>query len=676
MSLLAHRPPAAMERASVVLPTVKCSSCATEIPLNSLGEHVCPPMPAFNGAPPSKPKGRSIPSSPSGSRQRSKAPSNLRNESYGPGELVAPNRFGDYPADMPMSATSVSSMGHWPVDAHLAPGQVLASPTMQTMPDTTSGGNAGMAGVGRRAFAAAAWSVRAGVALAAGSGRGFNTEYDGAESAHSHTPSPPLSESPPMPVPMPYAAAHQHQQSGSSLRSTSPLVTATGPNARPHREPSQKEPVILPKAPLAERQRGDPPRKAHGRKGSRDGAVSRADCRPGASSRADDYRSASRNDQRSGSRNDDYRSPSRAGPSRSGSRADEYSARAEEERAASRAQLERSASSQSSQADSRPFFDKYNQLIGSKSDQTHGRSRNASPASPIEDDRESVTSAGEPSALPWATESESDDHAADPFERIEHQHRRYPTDGSISSDASSYYGPPDGRSSSHENEMVMTPSQSWEGLSSVDAPPKGYFDSPAVNGDAALPNSLAEIGEEDETEEEDEDEDGERMVFGAPNPLRRDHMPRSSSASTVTPTNAHRSSPSRPHRELDPPRIPLAVTPQRSRTEPPLSTSPPTTRPKRVCAKCGDTVGGLRRYVERDGIVLCEADWKKMYLPACRRCKLPIEKSAVSSSDGQLKGKWHRACFTCTRCDSPFEGDDFYVHRGRPWCQFHYAEEK
>ena len=34
----------------------------------------------------------------------------------------------------------------------------------------------------------------------------------------------------------------------------------------------------------------------------------------------------------------------------------------------------------------------------------------------------------------------------------------------------------------------------------------------------------------------------------------------------------------------------------------------------------------------------------------CRRCDLTIEKQAVSSSDGQLKGKYHRECFNCHVC--------------------------
>lgn len=49
--------------------------------------------------------------------------------------------------------------------------------------------------------------------------------------------------------------------------------------------------------------------------------------------------------------------------------------------------------------------------------------------------------------------------------------------------------------------------------------------------------------------------------------------------------------------------------------------------------------------------VLCEDDWKEMYLPKCRRCGLTIESHAVSSADGQLKGKYHPACFNCTTCN-------------------------
>lgn len=48
----------------------------------------------------------------------------------------------------------------------------------------------------------------------------------------------------------------------------------------------------------------------------------------------------------------------------------------------------------------------------------------------------------------------------------------------------------------------------------------------------------------------------------------------------------------------------------------------------------------------------------------------------MSSRDGQLKGKWHRACFSCYRCSGAFEGDSFYVHDDKPYCQLHYHEAK
>lgn len=75
----------------------------------------------------------------------------------------------------------------------------------------------------------------------------------------------------------------------------------------------------------------------------------------------------------------------------------------------------------------------------------------------------------------------------------------------------------------------------------------------------------------------------------------------------------------------------------------------------------------------------------------CRRCNLPIEKQAVSSSDGQLKGKYHKECFNCYTCQvrllmfflslsefylqKPFPDKSFYVYDGKPFCAYHYHEK-
>jgi hypothetical protein len=72
--------------------------------------------------------------------------------------------------------------------------------------------------------------------------------------------------------------------------------------------------------------------------------------------------------------------------------------------------------------------------------------------------------------------------------------------------------------------------------------------------------------------------------------------------------------------------------------------------------------------------VLCERCWKNLYLPKCRRCNLSIEKQAVSSSDGQLKGKYHKECFNCDTCHKSFPDKSFYVYDGKPLCAYHYHE--
>ncbi|KAL1411073.1 hypothetical protein Q8F55_002020 [Vanrija albida] len=670
MSLLAPRMLGAdPERASVVLPTVKCSSCNQSIPLNYLGEHTCAPLPvpsAGSSQQPASPFFPStspvLPSSPS--LNRPGAPTTLGNRpgfGYPIGQVV-PSRFGgDYPADVPHSAVSDASTGRWP--AHDAPSSRMPhaeSITVQ-LPDTTSGGGAGMAGVGRRAFAAAAaWN---------GAGHEQRPSLSIPDSPHQRT-SPNLPPTNGVFCSSPLAGP-------STLRHT-PSPNA-GMRPSPQRSPSGgggREPVIMPKAPLSNRplpQRKQSLDESYAltspelRSASALSGRSPGDMRGGTSPIYD--RGPSPFDQRQRSPVEQKRSPEwpTVEPKRS--------------------PVERTEPS--------PFIDKYRQLMGSKSDQSHLYSNRA----PIDDqdDTHSLDSAEEPSALPWATPI-SPDLASKHTDRFEHQ--RYPTDGSIGSTTSSSAscGPSmdhrGGGSSGHENELVMTPSQSWEGLvdritnvaiDSQGKPPPAYGEATGLGiNDVNLPNNnnLEQIGEE----EEDDDHDRFHLSNRRASTARR--VPRSSSQSTVTlgsspPSGtvaaAHSAPSGATHARTRSKTIGDAARPKGPSPEMPpvpLSTSPTaSSRPKRACARCDAPVGGVRRFVERDGVILCEADWKKMYLPACRRCRQPIEKSAVSSSDGQLKGKWHRACFTCTRCDKPFDGEEFYVHDGRPWCQYHYAEE-
>ncbi|KAI0082836.1 hypothetical protein K474DRAFT_1702811 [Panus rudis PR-1116 ss-1] len=132
------------------------------------------------------------------------------------------------------------------------------------------------------------------------------------------------------------------------------------------------------------------------------------------------------------------------------------------------------------------------------------------------------------------------------------------------------------------------------------------------------------------------------------------------------------------HRDSKPPKLPT-----RSHTSPTLGTGRPDSRhgmgkkrtPKiRVCVKCDKHIDD-GRWIQMDGgSVLCDRCWKNMYLPKCRRCNKTIEKQAVSSSDGQLKGKYHRECFSCHTCHKPFPDKSFYVFDGKPFCAYHYHE--
>lgn len=60
----------------------------------------------------------------------------------------------------------------------------------------------------------------------------------------------------------------------------------------------------------------------------------------------------------------------------------------------------------------------------------------------------------------------------------------------------------------------------------------------------------------------------------------------------------------------------------------------------------------------------------------CRGCMNNIlsGQKSVSSKDGRLTGRYHKECFTCKTCASPFATADFYVHDDQPYCSQHYHE--
>lgn len=56
----------------------------------------------------------------------------------------------------------------------------------------------------------------------------------------------------------------------------------------------------------------------------------------------------------------------------------------------------------------------------------------------------------------------------------------------------------------------------------------------------------------------------------------------------------------------------------------------------------------------------------------CKACQEPITGKSISSADGRLTGRYHKACFVCATCKESFSSATFYVLEDRPYCEQHY----
>ncbi|CAG8577429.1 25707_t:CDS:2 [Dentiscutata erythropus] len=91
-----------------------------------------------------------------------------------------------------------------------------------------------------------------------------------------------------------------------------------------------------------------------------------------------------------------------------------------------------------------------------------------------------------------------------------------------------------------------------------------------------------------------------------------------------------------------------------------------------LCTQCHKPIDPNVGHVEKNEKVYCPSDFANLFLPKCRRCNLPVEREAVSASDGKLEGKWHVKCFNCHTCSKPFPDKSFYVFNNAPYCKRHY----
>ena len=711
----------------MVLPSIKCSSCGDPIPLSAMGDHICrppsrsakssksgsssryqshnPPVqspkpsyphqsyssrnqrsdrerddrgpvrPAFGG-PSSSNGGLQIPSaSPSAASSSRLSPHSASSNSRSPSPHTPSPTNPFFPAQaaalqsdpglsvfgLGFNGVGVRPEGPFPNDRPL-PAGVSDLSSMNTGGDSRPPVAGGMAGVGCRAFQAAAWSVTASVAMASAGSRSKTPDQG-------HRPiNPPRSVNPP---PMPIQP-----------RSAGPEQSSRPPWQQEQIQPPPRSGSHSHTMPTQQRHRGGtdprpgqhsdfhpstlndvPPR-----------AASAMDRRHHPTPQSPPLRTSSAQPNRSIDQNHGFHRQPVPRHQHSGSTSSQTSigspvVRPNPSRSRTDDTTPRSASKPAANG---AFFERYKRMQNSASS-TNNTSRKLglgvknsgvddfgsrppkivdSPEQSVYDLADAYDDMDGDSALPWATPALEDSPEITQLDKLPRirtnpssklQHQRHHTDDSEASSNSSSGSGRYGLTSGPESEEVVTPSTSFEGLSermqnvplSKSKKDRYGYDLPT---ERKAPLAPVRKGSSDPADRD----------------RHRDHrVPNSTSDRTITGKDRSRTLP-----EPSP-----SVTSSRSRSTP------------KTCQKCGETVGGLRKFVERDGVVLCEADWKKMYLPSCRKCHQLIETKMVSADDGQLKGKWHASCFTCSRCDKPFEGKDFYVHAGRPWCQYHYAKE-
>lgn len=126
-----------------------------------------------------------------------------------------------------------------------------------------------------------------------------------------------------------------------------------------------------------------------------------------------------------------------------------------------------------------------------------------------------------------------------------------------------------------------------------------------------------------------------------------------------------------------PPQLTLSTVARHDGRAPrPTASSSSRNHPPRKCSICQCSLSTTSRtaFIEKDGNYFCASDYRDLYLPKCSKCSHPVERDAVKSSDGALRGIFHRGCFCCFDCDAPFARGVFYVWKDRPYCLDHYSK--
>ncbi|KAJ4418440.1 hypothetical protein N0V85_001429 [Neurospora sp. IMI 360204] len=135
-------------------------------------------------------------------------------------------------------------------------------------------------------------------------------------------------------------------------------------------------------------------------------------------------------------------------------------------------------------------------------------------------------------------------------------------------------------------------------------------------------------------------------------------------------TQAKERQPSQPPQATEPP----VVKPDEEQQEPETQTSPRAPGPDDQQRGSIDRTARLDQERERTPSQPRQAPPTTSSRGDCKGCSLPITGKSISSADGRLTGRYHKACFVCSTCRQPFSSATFYVHQDRPYCERHYHE--
>ena len=83
-----------------------------------------------------------------------------------------------------------------------------------------------------------------------------------------------------------------------------------------------------------------------------------------------------------------------------------------------------------------------------------------------------------------------------------------------------------------------------------------------------------------------------------------------------------------------------------------------------VCRSC-KTPLGTNPFHNVENQPYCHDCFVAKFAKVCARCKKPITSDMVNA----LNKSWHRECFTCTGCNTPFATPSFYQKDGNPYCE-------